>query len=41
VLAILDRLMLVPIATYVPTFANMVSRLKVTTNQATLEVIAS
>jgi hypothetical protein len=33
--------MLVPTATYAPTFANMVSGLKVTANQATLEVIAS
>jgi hypothetical protein len=39
--AILDRLMSAPTATYAPTFANMVSRLKVTANQATLKVITS
>ena len=38
--AILDRLMSAPTATYAPTFANLVSGLKITANQATLEVIA-
>jgi hypothetical protein len=39
--AILDRLVSAPTATYAPTSSNMLSGLKVTANQATLEVIAS
>jgi hypothetical protein len=39
--AILDRLMSAPTATYAPTSSNPLSGLKITAQQATLEVIAS
>jgi hypothetical protein len=39
--AILDRIMSAPTATYAPTSSNMLSGLKLTAKQATLEVIAA